>query len=111
MSARTRIPMPKFKSIQEEAEWWDKTDTSLWMTEDDLIEVPPGSIVLAEDRCPTCYGRRRVRRFNLNVADGRVTVRRVKGYHCPRCKTTVPARSVEREIPRLEKAASKMMSL
>jgi phage FluMu protein Com len=94
---------PKFKSTEEEAEYWDRTDLSAYMDRGEW--VPAGTGGLAEDRCPRCYSRRRLRRFNLNVADGRVTLRRVKGYHCPKCKTTSPARSLETGIRRIEKAA------
>ncbi len=100
--------VPKFKSIQEEAEWWDKTDTSAWMHEGEW--VPAGTGRLAEERCPVCYSRRQARRFNLRVANGRVTLHRVKGYYCPKCKTTEPARSVQKQLARLEQIAEKVVA-
>ena len=107
MMTKQRIPIPKFASIQEEAEWWDKTDLSQWITDEDLTVVSAGTYRLAEDRCPKCYGRRKVHGFNLHLADRRITLHRVKGYYCLQCKTTSPARSVEKVIPRIEKTAEK----
>ncbi|MBI1924535.1 hypothetical protein HYR99_09820 [Candidatus Poribacteria bacterium] len=99
--------VPQFKSVQEEAEWWDKTDTSEWMNEGEWVEA--GSGRLSEDRCPHCYSRRHVKRFNLKVADGRMTLHRIKGYYCPSCKITEPAPGVQNALPNLLKAAKELL--
>ncbi len=60
-------PVPKFKSIQEEAEWWDKTDTSEWMDEGEWI--PAGTMRPVDNRCRKCGGKAQMERGDWQVAD------------------------------------------
>ena len=77
--------IPKFKSLKEEEEFWQNTDTSEWM--DDLEFVPAGVGRVSEDRCPVCRSRRHKRRVNLQIANRRITLHRIRAYYCPKCKT------------------------
>ncbi len=99
------MKIPKFQSLEEEEEFWQNTDTSGWM--DDLEFAPAGVGRISEDRCPVCHSRRHKRRVNLQIADRRITLHRVRAYYCPKCKTTTPALDVEAAIPELVKVAKK----
>ena len=99
------MKIPKFKSLKEEEEFWQNTDTSEWM--DDLEFIPAGVGRISEDRCPVCRSRRHKRLMNLQIANRRITLHRVRVYYCPKCKTTTPALNVKAAIPELVKAAKK----
>ncbi len=97
------MKIPKFKSLKEEEEFWQNTDTSEWM--DNLEFVPAGVGRVSEDRCTVCRSRRHKRRVNLQIANRRITLHRIRAYYCPKCKTITPATNVETAIPELVKAA------
>jgi ribosomal protein L37AE/L43A len=79
---------PHFASEEEEAAFWDTTDTSELLKSGKRVSVrwsrPP--------TCPFCGFAKRRRRFvDVDVCDGRVTLHGIEVHYCPSCKrTTLP---------------------
>lgn len=96
------MKIPKFNSIQEEAEWWDKTDTSEWMN--DLRPGKPNAIVPADDLCRKCAGKAEPFLGDWTTKDKRLTLHDILLFRCPRCDAVHPAWVVQR-------TAQKMMEI
>ena len=86
------MKIPKFQSLQEEAEWWDKTDTSEWMDEGEWIEPgSPKAMVPADDLCRKCAGKAEPFLGDWTTKDHRLTLHEVKLFRCTKCSAVHPA--------------------
>jgi ribosomal protein L37AE/L43A len=89
---------PKFKNIEEEAEFWDKTDTSEILNTGKPIKVEwesPG-------KCSKCQtGKLRRRFIDIDLYEGALTLHRIEVHYCPACKETIIPESTQIEIERI----------
>jgi hypothetical protein len=96
-----KMKIPQFQNWEEEAEWWDKTDTSEWM--DDLRPIKPGTIVPVDNRCRKCGGKAKMERGDWRIPDGKITLHDVKLYRCVKCGAVHPAWEVQQTARQLQK--------
>ncbi|PIU63348.1 MAG: hypothetical protein COS84_09690 [Armatimonadetes bacterium CG07_land_8_20_14_0_80_40_9] len=92
--------MPIFKTDKEAANFWDKTDAADYM---EGRKVSKFTWELAEDRCDYCGSRMKLKVGNLEFFNGKVTVHRVKKYHCVTCGKEKFAEEFRKEIPLITK--------
>jgi ribosomal protein L40E len=91
-----KIEIPEFADWKEEADFWDRTDTALLMEEEEGEWVGPGHIRPAPGLCRRCGARMERYRLDVTIAHGRITLREVEFYVCPRCGArTLPPDSQE----------------
>ena len=78
------MKLPKFKSAEEEAHFWDSFDTAqiLEAGEEIELEYEPEAI---ENICIQCGERMIERKRDIDVPGEEITIH-VKEYYCPRCK-------------------------
>lgn len=94
------LRVPKFKSIEEEAEFWDKTDTSEILRTGERVKVEWDS----PGKCPLCQTENLRRRFvDLDLYDGVVTIHGVEVHYCPLCKKTIVPETTQTEIEKISK--------
>jgi len=89
------IVTPRFSSYEGEADWWDHVDTSELLEKGEPVEL---LLTQSDDRCDGCGNRMRLRSVNVNLMDGRIVVRKVQQYRCPRCGRTKLSRQGAAEI-------------
>jgi len=79
--------MPTFKTREDEAAFWDRTDLGPYMEDAEEIVL---EWTEREDRCERCGGGMEQRRMDLHLAGGRVILRDVPLYACrtPGCGNT-----------------------
>jgi ribosomal protein L40E len=89
-----KIEIPEFTDWKEEAEFWDRTDTAPLMEEEEGEWVGPGRIRPTPGLCRRCGARMERHRLDVAIAHGRITLREVEFYVCPRCgaRTLPPER-------------------
>lgn len=95
----------RFKSYAEEAEYWDKADTSAQMEDDDAWFT--FDVVPEEERCPRCGSQMRVQTIDLHLLRNRLTLHRVNLNVCPTCQYTKMPREVEEFSKEIEATAVK----
>ena len=78
-------PIPKFKSDEEEAEFWDSLDTAEILEKGEEIELEYKPEPTAEDICIHCGERMIERRRDIDVPGEEITIH-IKEYYCPKCK-------------------------
>jgi Zn finger protein HypA/HybF involved in hydrogenase expression len=81
----SEMKLPKFKSDEEEAEFWDSFDTAQILEEGEEIELEYKPELAAENICIQCGERMIERKRDLNVPGEEITIH-VKEYYCPKCK-------------------------
>ena len=87
--------VPQFKNIEEEAAFWDGTDTSEILRTGESIKVEWDS----PGKCPLCQTRNLRRRFiDLDLYDGMVTLHEVEVHYCPSCKKTIVPETTQMKI-------------
>jgi ribosomal protein L37AE/L43A len=92
--------LPKFKNIEEEAEFWDKTDTSEILNTEKQIKIEWDS----PGKCPKCHNGKLRRRFiDVDLYEGALTLHRIEVYYCPSCKETIIPESTQAEVERITK--------
>jgi ribosomal protein L40E len=85
------IEMPEFKTWEEEADFWDRTDTAPWMEKEEGEWIGPGRVQAAVGLCRRCGARMELRHLDVAVARGRIILHSVEFYVCPRCEArTLP---------------------
>jgi hypothetical protein len=88
----------KFENIEEEAEFWDKTDTSDILCTGKQIKVEWDS----PGKCPKCHNGKLRRRFiDVDLYEGALTLHRIEVYYCSACKETIIPESTQIEIERI----------
>ena len=98
------LEIPEFKSEEEMAEFWDTHSIAdYWedLEEVELLWDP------AEDTCPRCGGKMETRLVSISLFGNKLSVNRLKGFHCPRCHVFRPSSEAVEEIGRLEKKIRK----
>ena len=79
-------PIPKFKSAEEEAHFWDSFDTAQILEEGEEVELEykpePEAI---ENICIQCGERLIERRRDIDVPGEEITIH-IKEYYCQKCK-------------------------
>ena len=96
----TILRVPEFKSIKEEAEFWDKIDTSEILRTGESVTIEWDS----PGRCPLCQAENLRRRFiELDLCDGMVTLHGVEVHYCPSCKKTIVPETTRTEIEKVSK--------
>jgi hypothetical protein len=95
------IVEPKFSSYEEEAEWWNRIDTSEILEKGEPVELV---FTKPRRRCENCGGWVRTRRADVELLGGKIVVRRVKQYHCDRCGRTELSPEGLAEVAKVEKA-------
>lgn len=100
------LEIPEFANWKEEAEYWDRTDAS-FMLEEEGEWVEPGRVRAALDLCRRCGAQMALRRLDIQLAHGRLTLHEVEFYVCPRCGAkTLPPQGQELFAWREAKAPS-----
>ena len=93
------MKIPKFKSIEEEAEFWDKTDTSEILRDEEHIDIEwesPG-------KCTICQENRLRRRFiDIDLCGGEITLHQIEVYYCPSCEEIIIPESTKNKVERLK---------
>lgn len=74
--------IPSFRSDKEAANFWDRTDATEYMEGGKLRKFVWAAV---ENRCDQCGSEMKLKVANLKLHNGRVTVHKVKKYHCPFC--------------------------
>ena len=105
--------IPKFETLQDEAEFWDTHDSTEYVDWDKAVtlQVHP-SIKSPRDLSPRCphhknqvlYSRYR----NVIIADGLATLNRVRELYCPRGDYTRLARESETLVKKAEAALKRV---
>ena len=82
------MKLPKFKSDEEEADFWDRFDTTQILEEGEEVELEyePEEAV-AEDICSQCGEKMIERKRDIDVPGEEITIH-VKEYYCQKCKIT-----------------------
>ena len=92
--------VPKFKDIEEESEFWDKTDTSEILRVGKRVEVEWD----CPDKCPLCQAENLRRRFiDIDLCEGAVTLHGMEVHYCPLCKKTIVPEATRIEIEEIVK--------
>jgi len=90
--------VPKFENIEEEVEFWNKTDTSDILRTGKQIKVEWDS----PSKCPKCQtGNLRRRFIDIDLYEGALTLHRIEVHYCPACKETIIPESTQIEIERI----------
>ena len=92
------MKLPKFKSPEEEAEFWEAHSLADYM--DDLEEVKL-EWALEEDACPNCGSPMRVEAVDIDLGDG-LLLQGIRRYRCPICSTVKLAEEDLARINRMD---------
>ena len=84
-SKTVKIAIPEFICWKEEAEFWDSTDKAPLMEEKEGKWVGLDHIKPALGLCWRCGARMKRHHLDIVIAYGRITLREVEFYVCPRC--------------------------
>jgi len=90
----------KIEALEQEAEFWDHIDTSELLEEEEgwfTFEIEP-----RQDRCERCGTIMQPHLIDVHLADGYITLHRVKLYTCPTCGHSRMAPEVQAFIEELE---------
>lgn len=77
------MKLPKFRSEQEEATFWETHDFSEYLDELEEVQLP---WALDEDTCPTCGAAMQPEQFEVELLEG-LYLRNLRRYRCPVCQT------------------------
>ena len=92
--------VPKFKNMEEEAEFWDKTDTSEILRTGERVKVEWDS----PGKCPLCQTENlRYRFIDIDLCEGAVTLHGMEVHYCPSCKKTIVPKTTQAEIDEIIK--------
>jgi hypothetical protein len=80
---------PEFVDWQEEAEFWDATDTTVLIKEEEGEWVGPGRVRAAPGLCRQCGAQMELRRLDVSMAHGRIVLHEAEFYVCSRCGARV----------------------
>jgi len=82
----SQIKLPKFKSDDEEVDFWDSFDTAQIMEEGEEIELEykPEETAM-ENICTHCGEKMIERKRDFDVLGEEITIH-IKEYYCPKCK-------------------------
>jgi len=81
----SEMKVPKFKSDEEEADFWDNFDTAQILGEGEEIELEYKPEPEMEDICIQCGEKMIERKRDIDVPGEEITIH-IKEYYCPRCK-------------------------
>ncbi|MEA2033398.1 MAG: hypothetical protein U9N41_07445 [Euryarchaeota archaeon] len=79
------MKLPKFKSAEEEADFWDGFDTAGILEEGEEIELEYEPEAVAEDICIQCGKKMIGRKRDIDVPGEGITIH-ITDYYCPVCK-------------------------
>lgn len=109
------VEIPEFKSIEEEAHFWDTVDTTELLDEFEevVIELDEGvkSPRDLSPRCPVCGEILLSRYVEKDVVGGLVTIHRLRELYCPEGHYTGLAEESRKLVEAVEKAASPFVKL
>jgi hypothetical protein len=96
-SEEIKLKVPRFPSIQEEAEFWDTHSLADHWDEFEDEELLPEP---QNDTCPKCGGQMNIAYFDVNLAGGKAILYRIKIYRCPTpgCETIVLSKEAKAEM-------------
>ena len=80
--------LPKFKSDEEEADFWDRLDTTQIMEEGEQIELEYEPETAIENICIHCGKKMIERKRDIDVPGEEITIH-VKEYYCQNCKKSI----------------------
>ncbi len=81
----SEMKLPKFKSAEEEADFWDRFDTAQILEEGEEIELEYRPEAVAENICVQCGERMKERKRDIDVPGEEITIH-IKEYYCQKCK-------------------------
>jgi hypothetical protein len=94
------LRVPKFKNIEEEAEFWDSTDTSEILRTGECVKVEWDS----PGKCPLCQTENlRYRFVDIDLCEGAVTLHGVEVHYCPLCKKIIVPETTKTQIEEIIK--------
>ena len=102
--------IPDFKSIEEEAEFWDTHDSTEYLDWSEAVEVEDAPRPLSP-RCPVCGEILLSRYVEKDVVGGLVTIHRLRELYCPEGHYTGLAEESRKLVEAVEKAASPFVKL
>ncbi len=80
--------LPKFKSDEEEAEFWDSFDTAQILEEGEEIELGYRPESAIESICIVCGKEMIERKRDIDVPGEEITIH-IKEYYCQKCKRSM----------------------
>lgn len=80
--------LSKFKSDEEEADFWDRFDTALILEEGEEIELEYKPETAIENICIHCGKKMIERKRDVDVPGEEITIH-VKEYYCQNCKKSI----------------------
>jgi hypothetical protein len=80
--------LPKFKSDEEEADFWDRFDTTQILEEREEIELDYKPETAIENICIQCGEKMIERKRDIDVPGEEITIH-VKEYYCQNCKKSI----------------------
>lgn len=83
----SEMKLPKFKSAEEEVDFWDRFDTTQILEEGEEIELEYEPETAIENICIHCGKKMMERKRDIDVPGEEITIH-VKEYYCPNCKKT-----------------------
>jgi hypothetical protein len=98
---------PEFSSYEEMAEWWNQLDLSDIWDELEPVELIPGK---RRPLCGNCRVRMRTYYVNVDRMDGKIVLRKVKQYRCPRCGRTELSQEGATEVETVTKSLEGKLS-
>jgi hypothetical protein len=84
----SEIKLPKFKSDEEEADFWDCFDTAQILEEGEEIELEYKPETAMENICIHCGEKMIERERDIDVPGEEITIH-VKEYYCQKCKKSM----------------------
>ena len=84
----SEMKSPKFKSDEEEADFWDRLDTTQIMEEGEQIELEYEPETAIENICIHCGKKMIERKRDIDVPGEEITIH-VKEYYCQNCKKSI----------------------
>jgi Zn finger protein HypA/HybF involved in hydrogenase expression len=79
------MKLPKFKSDEEEVEFWDSFDTVQFLEEGEEIKLEYKPEPEVKDICIQCGERMIERKRDIDMPGEEITIH-IKEYYCPKCK-------------------------
>lgn len=106
----SRLEIPTFRTREEEAAFWDRTDMGPYMEDAEEVTF---EWTEREDRCQRCGGGMDQRRTDLHLASGRVILRDVPLYVCrtPGCENTQSPSFIKKLADQLEALVRETLSV
>ena len=84
----SEMKLPKFKSDEEEADFWDRVDTTQILEEGEEIELEYKPETAVENICIQCGKKMIERKRDIDVPGEEVTIH-VKEFYCQNCKKSI----------------------